>query len=190
MSQPVARALPPHLSRNNTNSPKPTNSGDAAISSRPTPLQSSRRLQAKTSVSSPSTASVVDATSPQATAALIRRVLCPPSASAGLSLPRPWQEQLPPLTSSTQTDEQIYAIVAIVIRDFVLTWYSKITPDHQFVTEIVDIVAHCTTQLETRARHVDWVELLGHELPDLVARHIDSTSLLLNVPWQRDRPTD
>lgn len=99
-------------------------------------------------------------------------------------MPRPWQEQLPPLTSSTKTDEHIYAILAIVIRDFVLTWYSKITPDHQFVTEVVEIVAHCTVQLEARARKIDWIELLGHELPHLIDRHVDSMNLLVVPPLQ------
>lgn len=85
--------------------------------------------------------------------------------------PRPVEEILPPLTSSNDIDVQLYAIVAIIIKDFVNTWYANITPDHQFVDEVLQIIAHCSRAVEQRLRHVDIVELLLNEIPALLERH-------------------
>ena len=101
---------------------------------------------------------------------LIRRVLCPHA--QGASDLRPINELLPPLTSSNDVDFQLYAIIAIVIKDLVQSWYGKITPDQGFVEEVMRIVAHCTTQLESRFRTVDLENLVFDEIPDLIAGHI------------------
>jgi hypothetical protein len=69
-------------------------------------------------------------------------------------------------------DLELYAFIAIIIREFVQTWYTKITPDHKFVDEIVKIIAHCTRALEQRLRKVDLESLLFDELPDLLEVHI------------------
>ena len=79
---------------------------------------------------------------------------------------------LPPLTSSNEMDVQLYAVVAIVIRDFVNSWYSKITTDRAFVDEVIQIIAHCSRALEQRIRQIDVTELILDELPVLVERHI------------------
>lgn len=88
------------------------------------------------------------------------------------SSPAPIEGILPPLTSSNEVDVQLYAIVAIVIKDFVNAWYSKITPDRAFVDEVIQIIAHCSRALEQRIRQVDVTELILDELPVLVERHI------------------
>ena len=87
--------------------------------------------------------------------------------------PSPIEGILPPLTSSNEIDVQLYAIVAIVIKDFVNSWYSKITPDHAFVDEVIQIIAHCSRALEQRLRQIDITELILDELPVLVERHIE-----------------
>ena len=69
-------------------------------------------------------------------------------------------------------DLQIYAFIAIIIREFVQTWYSKITPDQVFVEEVVKIIAHCTRALEQRLRNVDLEGLLFDELPELLGVHV------------------
>ena len=82
--------------------------------------------------------------------ALIRRVLCshaPPST--------PLEELLPALTSSPDVDLQLYALLAVVFRDFVYSWYSKITTDTVFVQEVVAVVAHCSRAIEERLRKVE-----------------------------------
>lgn len=114
-----------------------------------------------------------DALSDKATAAFIRRTLCShQTLSEGGAATKPIDELLPPLTSSNEIDLQLYALLAIIIKDFVYTWYAKITPDHVFVEEVVQIVAHCTRALEQRLRKVDLEALLLDEIPLLVDAHV------------------
>lgn len=120
-----------------------------------------------------SNAAPTDFLSDRATAQLIRRVLCPQQAGdRGRATPAPIHDLLPPLTSRNDVDLQLYAIIAIILRDFVQAWYNKITPDGTFVEEIVHIIAHCTRALEQRLRKVDVESLLLDELPDLLDKHI------------------
>ena len=141
-----------------------------AASSTTTPPQLSRPSSRSRQSSPAPSVGHFDA-SDKATAALVRRVLCP-HGHAGNAEPRPIDELLPPLTSSNEVDLQLYAIIAIVIKDLVHSWYGKITPDQGFVEEIVQIVAHCTRALETRLRAVDLESLVFDEIPDLVESHI------------------
>lgn len=68
-------------------------------------------------------------------------------------------------------DLELYALIAIIIREFVQAWYSKITPDQFFVEEVVKIIAHVTRELEQRLRAVDLESLLFDELPELLEIH-------------------
>lgn len=114
-----------------------------------------------------------DFLSDKATAAFIRRVLCSKHlAEKGRTTPAPIEELLPPLTSRNDVDLQLYALISVILREYVQAWYSKITPDDTFVDEIVQIIAHCTRALEQRLRKVDLESLLLDELPDLLDRHI------------------
>jgi splicing suppressor protein 51 len=115
-----------------------------------------------------------DPLSDRATSILIRRVLCPQQQLGDKNRDAfvPIEQLLPPLTSRNDVDLQLYAFLAIILRDFVQTWYGKITTDETFVAEIVHIVAHCTTALEQRFRQVDLECLLLDEVPDLLDRHI------------------
>lgn len=118
---------------------------------------------------------LLDSTSDKATASLIRRTLCP-----GTNSYQPLEELLPPLTSSNDVDRQVYALLAIVIREFVYSWYSKITPDHLLVNEIIQVTAHCTRALEQRLRQTDVAQLLLDELPALVESHLKCELVILN----------
>lgn len=89
---------------------------------------------------------------------------------------KPLEELLPPLTSSNEIDIQLYALIAVILSNFVQTWYNRITPDQDFVAEVVQIIAHCTRGLEERLRHVDLEDLLLDELPALMISHIDGTA--------------
>ncbi|KAJ8112909.1 hypothetical protein OPT61_g4838 [Boeremia exigua] len=118
-----------------------------------------------------------DTTSDKATAAFIRRTLCSHdvllgNGEKGGTTPRPIDELLPPLTSSNEVDLQLYGIISVIIKDFVQTWYSKITPDHVFVNEVIQIIAHCTRALEQRLRKVDLEGLLLDEIPGLLEEHL------------------
>ncbi|CAK1356099.1 unnamed protein product [Cercospora beticola] len=121
----------------------------------------------------------------EATVAYIKRTLCArtpdPSTSADSTahnrVSEPLEQLLPPLTSSNDVDIQLYALIAVVLNLFVQTWYNRITPDQEFVASIVQIIAHCTRELEQRLRHVDLESLLLDELPELLAEHVDAVRI-------------
>jgi hypothetical protein len=121
-----------------------------------------------------------DPTSDRSTLFLIRRTLCPNLAEKGQNTPAPIDEILPPLTSSNEVDLQLYAFIAIIIREFVHTWYTKITPDSVFVEEVVQIIAHCTRALEQRIRNVDIESLVFDELPDLLDVHVQGKMVIID----------
>lgn len=120
---------------------------------------------------------LLDATTDRATTAMIYRVLCShsqlnASASGVNSPPRPPEQLLPPLTSSNKVDLQLYALLAIIVKEYINSWYSKITPDHTFTDEIVKLFAHCTRAVEQRLRKVDIDTLLLNDLPALIESHV------------------
>ncbi|KAE8349431.1 PXA domain-containing protein [Aspergillus coremiiformis] len=120
----------------------------------------------------------VDATSDKASIALIRRVLCPQTGNYGnASTPQSLEDLLPPLTSSNEVDRQLYALIAIIFKEFVLSWYSKITSDQILVNEFVQVIAHCTRAVEQRLRDTDVSQLILDEIPALVEAHIISYRL-------------
>ena len=166
---PASLRPPPNLQPRPKAVPTFSSTSIAARSSTSTPPQESRQ-SSKSRHSSPVRSSAPTDTSDRAAAILIRRVLCPRAHSATDF--RPIHELLPPLTSSNDVDFQLYAIIAIVIKDVVHSWYGSITPDQGFVEEVVRIIAHCTTQLESRLRTVDLESLVFDEIPDLIASHI------------------
>lgn len=136
------------------------------------PLLSPDTASSRTNARLPS----ADPVSERATLFLIRRTLCSQLGEKGRSTPAPIDEILPPLTSSNEVDLQLYAFISIIIREFVQTWYSRITPDQMFVEEVVKIIAHCTRALEQRLRRVDLESLLLDELPELLEAHVQGTS--------------
>jgi hypothetical protein len=115
---------------------------------------------------------MTDPLSNRATLFLIRRALCPQHLDKGKGPALPIEEILPPLTSRNDVDLQLYALISIILREFVQNWYNKITPDETFVAEIVQIIAHITRTLEQRLRKVDLESLLFDELPNLLDKHI------------------
>ncbi|KAK8146981.1 translational activator for mitochondrial COX1 [Beauveria asiatica] len=121
----------------------------------------------------PERAPSMDPLSDKATLMLIRRVLCPQKLSEkDRDVVTPIEELLPSLTSRNDVDLQLYAFLAIIIRDFVQAWYNKITPDETFVAEVLQVIAHCSRALEQRFRTLDVESLVLDEIPDLLDKHI------------------
>ena len=172
MTQQPARP-PPNLQ------PRPkavlTLSNASAVPKRKTttPIHLSRPSSLSRQSSPASSRAVPFDASEEATRALVRRVLCPDT-HAGTKARLPLNELLPPLTSSNDIDSQLYAIIAIVIKEAVQSWYGKITPDEDFVEEVIQIIAHCSRAIEGRLRSVDLEALIFDELPELVDNHVRS----------------
>jgi hypothetical protein len=117
----------------------------------------------------------------RATTSYVRRTLCAHHAISS-GPPKSIHELLPPLTCSNNLDLQLYAIIAVVLKEFVQSWYGKITPDHVFIDEILRIVAHCTGALEERIRNVDLEALLIDEIPRLIDSHVTGMILCQYAP--------
>ncbi|OJD15281.1 hypothetical protein AJ78_04466 [Emergomyces pasteurianus Ep9510] len=148
-----------------------------AVPSSKSPSTSRSPSQARQVGKSNATAGQTDVSNDKATASLIRRVLCPQPGGYGSDqrergTPRPLEELLPPLTSSNEVDLQLYALIAIIIKEFIYAWYSRITPDHTFTEEVIQIIAHCTRALEQRLRQIDVDALVLDEIPALIEAHI------------------
>ncbi|MCJ1384651.1 hypothetical protein MMC17_007769 [Xylographa soralifera] len=170
----VSLGLPPHLLPR----PKapPTSSSTTslhALATSTTPHLSRSLSQSRQDSPSTVVPSSQSAVSDKTTTTLIRRVLCPQSHASGPDA-RPIDALLPPLTSSNDVDLQLYAIIAIVVKEFVYSWYGRITPDLGFVEEVVRIFAHCTRALEQRLRTIDMERLVLDEIPQLVEGHIQA----------------
>lgn len=168
MTQPLLRPPPTLQPRPKANPTSSSSSIDSRITLK-TPQQSRGPSETRQPVSASPSSS--DTASDKATAAFIRRVLCTQH-TTGANKAQPIEELLPPLTSSNEVDLQLYAIIAIVVKELLYTWYGKITPDQTFVEEVVRIIAHCTRALEGRLRKVDLEALVFDEIPELVGNHV------------------
>ncbi|GKZ17982.1 hypothetical protein AbraCBS73388_011419 [Aspergillus brasiliensis] len=158
--------------------PTTSSSKSTAVPSSSTLLPFAQALTRPQPVKHASREDPANATSDKATIALIRRVLCPQSNNhGGATTPQPPEDLLPPLTSSNEVDRQLYALIAIIVKEFVFTWYSKITSDQVLVSELLQVIAHCTRALEQRLRETDVAQLFLDEIPALVERHITSYRL-------------
>ncbi|KAL4815220.1 PXA domain-containing protein [Aspergillus spinulosporus] len=139
-----------------------------------TPSQSSRRLQSKND----SRNEQINGANDRALAALVRRVLCPQMGIyGGATSPYAPEELLPPLTSSNDVDRQLYALVAMMVKEFISSWYSKITSDQALISEVLQLIAHLTRALEQRLREINIVQLALDDIPALVETHITSYRL-------------
>lgn len=122
-------------------------------------------------------------TSDKTAAAFVRRVLVSPHLStANTSQPAESNPSdnpaidasLPPLTSINEIDLQLYALIAILVKDCFYSWYSRFSSDPDVVDDLLQVIAHCTRALEERLRHVDLEQLLLDEIPAIIEAHVTS----------------
>ncbi|XP_010755566.3 sorting nexin-19 [Larimichthys crocea] len=81
-------------------------------------------------------------------------------------------EQVPPsLDDEHHLDQEIHNTVGKIIRDFVSSWYSTVSSESGFETEIQEAMIFMAMELKTRARRVDRKELTQRIL-DLFGCHL------------------
>ncbi|KAK9382416.1 PXA domain-containing protein [Kockiozyma suomiensis] len=106
-----------------------------------------------------------------ATTTLIKNILVPAS-----SVQKPLDSILPALTSFPDLDKELYAFVALILRQFVLVWYSQIAGDdvvdRAFVYEVVHVVAHVTRSLEERLRKIELEMIILDDVPFVLDAHL------------------
>ncbi|KAH8198100.1 hypothetical protein TruAng_007721 [Truncatella angustata] len=173
-------AIPPLGAQNpNLKAPATTSSSAAEPAAAIKPQLQPRSNTSRSSPRRPIRPASSDYLSDKATTAFIRRTLCAQHlADRGRNSPAPIEELLPPLTSRNDVDLQLYALISVILKEFVQKWYNNITADESFVAEIVQIIAHCTRALEERLRHVDLESLLFDELPELIDAHITGAFMI------------
>ncbi|KAK9450870.1 PXA domain-containing protein [Limtongia smithiae] len=107
-----------------------------------------------------------------ATTTLIKNILVPTE-----SLQQPLDRTLPALTSFPSIDIELYAFIALILRQFIQSWYARVSdedgvPDKTFVFEVVHVIAHVTRSLEERLRKVDLAMLLLDDIPFVLDAHL------------------
>jgi hypothetical protein len=94
---------------------------------------------------------------------LSRRILFP---SLNPSAP------LPPLLPSPDLTNDLYNLIALALRAFVIPWWSKITRyDKEFLPEINTIIGIVVQSLHARLAATDLSPLVFHDIPVLVTQH-------------------
>ncbi|KAF9121106.1 hypothetical protein BGW39_010842 [Mortierella sp. 14UC] len=68
-------------------------------------------------------------------------------------------------------DAEAYHFLALLVRDFIQTWYSTFSTDPQLVASVVNVVIEIARELERRSQEVDWVGLLLLDVPEVLRRH-------------------
>ncbi|XP_008278777.1 sorting nexin-19 [Stegastes partitus] len=81
-------------------------------------------------------------------------------------------EQVPPSAEDERhLDHEIHNTVRKIIRDFVTSWYSTVSSESGFETEVQEAMVSMAMELKLRARHVDRKELTQRIL-DLFGCHL------------------
>lgn len=87
------------------------------------------------------------------------------------------EETLPPLTTSNEVDAKLYALFALLLKNFVFGWYTEslqLGGRDEFTREIVYLFAHVCRGIQERAiaGQDDLVGMVVVDLPLLVRRHL------------------
>lgn len=75
-------------------------------------------------------------------------------------------------TSSKKVNSELSKIIALLLRDFIHSWYSNLSQDKEFYSELMQTVTYLTQEIERRLFRVDWVGLMTFDLPLVLKQHI------------------
>lgn len=101
---------------------------------------------------------------------LVRQVLLPDSEPS-----KPVLELLPvPTSCSDVVNTQWYALTALICRHMVQSWYSRISDDPGFVTEMVEVLAKISQDVDARLQTIDYETALLDGLPYLIDSHFEA----------------
>jgi hypothetical protein len=65
-----------------------------------------------------------------------------------------WRNRLPHLTSSDMVNVQLYALLGVVLRQFVQSWHNAIVEDDTFVFTILETLSKTIREVEQRVSKV------------------------------------
>lgn len=80
--------------------------------------------------------------------------------------------QLPPLVASPELTAELYDLIALSLRAFVVPWWSKISRyDKQFLPEITRILAVVIHQLDARVQAAPLPDIFLCHVPAIITQH-------------------
>ncbi|CAG9536268.1 unnamed protein product [Cercopithifilaria johnstoni] len=82
-----------------------------------------------------------------------------------------YYEQEQPMTNSATIDAILEQMLSYVIRDFVDSWYSNLTPDHHFKESLKRSARRTVAAFSQCVQKVDFVPLLTQHIVDDIASH-------------------
>ena len=103
-----------------------------------------------------------------------------------LNLPSNTNAPLPPLVSPplatpaapidldeyARVNEELYDLIALALRAYVSSWYSRVSPlDKEFIPEVNVAIVAVVTELAKRIQAADLDYLILNDIPVLVAQH-------------------
>lgn len=89
------------------------------------------------------------------------------------------------MTGDIDLDDEISALLGLVIRQFVHSWYQKISDNDQLTVEISNALGEMVEQLKSRARQADINQLLLDDLPHLIEVHVRGWNLMRDQHQQK-----
>ncbi|KAJ3092736.1 Sorting nexin-19 [Quaeritorhiza haematococci] len=75
-------------------------------------------------------------------------------------------------TSSSLVDDELAKLIKCIINNFITVWYFDISQDFDFLKQLNEVFAHVAQESERRLNHVDWIQLLIWDLPEIIRRHL------------------
>ncbi|CAL8096735.1 unnamed protein product [Calicophoron daubneyi] len=76
------------------------------------------------------------------------------------------------MSDSPELDAVLNQVISYIIRDYIYTWYSPLTPDTIFPTELHRLLQQLVANTVKRLESVDWIPFLTESLPSELAVHI------------------
>ena len=76
------------------------------------------------------------------------------------------------LTSSNLVNQELSKIFALLLRDFVSSWFKSVSQDQELYIEIIKAISSMVQEIERRCFRIDWVSLLTQDLPSILSNHI------------------
>jgi hypothetical protein len=83
-----------------------------------------------------------------------------------------WRRELPQLTGSDEANLELYGLLAVITRQFIQSWYSKISSDTSFALEVVNAIGKIIRVLEKRVLELDLDKVLLDDLPFILDCHV------------------
>lgn len=95
-----------------------------------------------------------------------------PAAWEAATIKAQWAEGKTPILSINNTTSAWKRIKALVVRDYILPWYSRITTSQQFLDTLDNTIDTCVTSISTRVDKIDIPDFLVTRIVPQITKHM------------------